>query len=34
MITKEVTIIKGIDHPNIVHLCETFETTNNFYLVF
>lgn len=34
MITKEVSIIKGIEHPNIVHLFETFETTNNYYLVF
>lgn len=34
LVTKEVNIIKGIEHPNIVHLFETFETSNNFYLVF
>ena len=34
MITKEVNIIKSIEHPNIVHLYENFETTNNYYLAF
>lgn len=34
MIAKEVAIIKSINHPNIVRLHETLETTNNYYLVF
>ena len=34
IITKEVDIIKKIDHPNIVKLSESFSTTNNYYLVF
>lgn len=34
MITKEVAIIRSIDHPNIVKLFDTLETANNFYLIF
>jgi serine/threonine protein kinase len=34
MIAKEVVIIKSIEHPHIVRLHETLETTNNYYLVF
>jgi serine/threonine protein kinase len=34
MISKEVTIIKSIDHPNIVKLYEALMTQNHYYLVF
>lgn len=34
IVNKQVSIIKSINHPNIVHLYETFETSNNMYLVF
>mmetsp|Transcript_11301 Transcript_11301/g.25033 ORF Transcript_11301/g.25033 Transcript_11301/m.25033 type:complete len:591 (+) Transcript_11301:33-1805(+) len=30
---QEVQLVKGLDHPNIVRLCETFEDRNNLYLV-
>ena len=33
-ITKEVLVIKGIDHPNIVKLHESLSTSNHYYLVF
>ena len=34
MIAKEVIIIKNINHPHIVKLHQTLETSNHYYLIF
>lgn len=34
MISKEVTIIKNINHPHIVKLHEALVTPNHYYLIF
>lgn len=32
--TNEINILKTLDHPNVIKLYETFEDTNNYYMIF